>query len=562
MQQAITFLRAVALAVASLSAAAGQHGWVAESPHFRVLVREAPGLDATTAATAAEDLESVRLHFLAEGLGHPRHGDGPGEMLVVPNRLDLHRLLRAPPSSSTRGITIRGMDREFAVVPWHEAPGPRTVLAHEYAHQLDDSSWPLWFREGRAVFLARRVPAPEGEHPAGSLIRLLERSTWTAWPELMSADQDAPAVAAEHFQAQSWLLVHWLAGRHARFAAVAPGHADQALAALGETGLAEALNEHFAELLHSPLQAPVELPPPHGTPEVRPAAPWEVPLFEAEVQRSLRYLDTAESRLSHLADLYPAVARVHAAYGALHLLRGRQDLAERHYGRALELGEERPRTAYRYAVLLMRPGEIPESRAAEALRFAVLARDRMPHEPTHRLAVVHGRMLRGDWTGAFAELRALARFPGWGRRAEREAREIERRRAAAIRFEPPPALGPEAPVASVTVRLPPNPPAWAEPAPSSASPRSGRRWPPHGTWLTHGRVAWIDCSGGERKLVLHSPYRRYVFRENPERPPRLINRPFREQAFPCDSRGWVVAVAYRKEPDGREIDGELVGVRF
>lgn len=63
-------------------------------------------------------------------------------------------------------------------------------------------------------------------------------------------------------------------------------------------------------------------------------------------------------------------------------------------------------------------------------------------------------------------------------------------------------------------------------------------------------------------MIVHSPYRRLVLRESPERPPRLINRPFRDKSLPCDSRGWVVAVAYRKSRGPGEIHGELVGMRF
>ena len=551
----------LAWSAAFLPALAAQHGWVAETRNFRVLVREAPGLDAAAAATATGNLEAIRHHFQSHGLGIPRRADGQVELLVVANRLELHALLEDPPSSRTRGITIRGTDRDIAIVPWLDAPGPRVILAHEYAHQLDDDRWPLWFREGRAVYLARRLPPESGVDAARGLVQLLERPAWTEWSELLAAQRDDPATQEDHFQAQAWLLVHWLSSRHASLASLAPDDAGRALAELGEEGLTATLRAHLDNLPHLPPDAPVAFLASHARPEVRGAAEWEIPLFEAEAHRDLRILDSAEARLSDLVARFPAVARVQAGYAALCLMRGRQDQAEKHYGLALKLGDTRARTAYRYAILLMRPGRMPRARAGEALRFALLARDAMPGEPAHQLAAVHGRMLSEDWKGAFEDLRSLARFPGWGNRADREALEVQRRRGETLRHLPSPVLAAEAPTVTVPVPEPPRLPAWKERR-SFRPPPGRRRWPPHGTWLAFGRVAWIDCTGGEKKVVLYSPYKRYVLRENPSRPPDLINRPFREMQLPCESHGWKVAVAYRKVPDNRDVDGELVAVRF
>ncbi len=555
-------MRRIAWPLVFLPSLAAQHGWVAETPNFRVLVQQSPGLDAATAAIAAEDLEMIRHRFQSDGLGAPRRADGPVEVLVVANTLELHALLRDPPSSRTRGITIRGTDRDLAIVPWHDGPGPRVILAHEYAHQLDDNGWPLWFREGRAVYLARRVlPRADGD-PVKGLVQMLETSAWTKWSLLLAAQREDPAIEEEHFQAQAWLLVHWLSSRAPSLARLLPDHAAQALVEFGEEGLTETLRAHLEALPSLPLDAPATGPANHASPEVRVAAEWEIPLFEAEAHRALRLLDSAEARLSDLVARFPAVARVQAGYGTLCLMRGRQDVAERHYGLALELGDTRARTAYRYAVLLMRPGTAPGARARQALRFALVARDAMPREPAHQLAVVHGRMLGEDWKGAFDDLGQLARFPGWAKRAGREALEIERRRAESLPHVRAPALVARAPAATVPIPEPPRLPAWKETQPARSRTPIRRRWPPSGTWLTFGRVAWVDCSGGAKKLVLHSPYKRYVFRENASQPPNLINRPFREKELPCGLRGWKAAVAYRKVTDDRDIDGEIVAVRF
>lgn len=555
-------LKRAAWSLALLPSLAAQHGWVAETPNFRVLVHQSPGLDATVAATASAELEMIRERFESDGLGVAVGADGPVEVLVVATRLELHTLLREPPSSRTRGITVRGTDRDLAIVPWHDSPGPRVTLAHEYAHQLDDDAWPLWFREGRAVYLARQLPTRTAGDSVRGLVRLLEAVPWTEWSGVLAARRGDPVTEEEHFQAQAWLLVHWLASQRETLAGLLPDHAREAWAEFGEGGLSDTLRSYLETLAGLPPapRGPSALH--HPGPEIRDAAEWEVPLFEAEVHRELRMLDLAESRLSGLVARFPDSARVQAAYATLSLMRGLQDRAEKHYGLALDLGDTRARTAYRFAVLLMRPGAKDGTKAEKALRFALLARDAMPLEPTHQLAVVHGRMLTADWKGAFDELGRLAGFPGWSRRASREALEIERRRGESLQSMPPPALAAAVPTETVPVPAPPILPPWKERKPTRIATSSRGRWPPHGTWITFGRFAWVDCSGDEKRVVVHSPYRRYVFREHAGGPPDLINRPFREKELPCGLRGWKAAFAYRKAPEGDDVDGEIVAVRF
>ena len=103
--------------------------------------------------------------------------------------------------------------------------------------------------------------------------------------------------------------------------------------------------------------------------------------------------------------------------------------------------------------------------------------------------------------------------------------------------------------------------AWVEPE-EGRQPAAGYRWPPYGSWLAHGRIAWVECDGDRKTVILHSPYQRLVLRENPDRPPKLINRPFKRKTLPCSSRGWSVAVAYRKSRGPGGTQGEIVGIRF
>ncbi|MDE0104960.1 MAG: hypothetical protein OXN89_21485 [Bryobacterales bacterium] len=549
----ISFLSAI------LPALAAQPGWRAETPHFRVLVSAAPGLGPETAQSAAEALECFRKIFESRGVGTPVRSDGQLDVLVLPSRLELHALLREPPSSRTRGVTVRGLDRDFVAVPWHGAPGPRVTLAHEYAHQFDRSAWPVWYREGRAVFLAREIWAGGEGDARLPLLETLDTSEWLDWGQLLDAERGDEIATSQLFQTQAWLLVHWLSRQAADWAPPDPSSVHSLLDALGSEGLTETLRYYLQELQRGKLAPLLEVGPADVHTPVAEAQHWEIPLFMAEVGRELRHFDLAEPALREIAAGLPDEPLPQAALGTLLVLLGRSEAAEDAFKAALSAGDPRARTAYRYAVLMMRPGENPQARASEALDAALRAVRLDPHEPTYRLALVHARMLRGDWPAVFRDLRALASFPEWSGRAAREAAEARRRRDQSILAEPRPRLL-LASAPTVHVELPESPPAWREPAPAKAPIR--RLWPPEGAWLVHGKIAWVDCSGGSRTVIVHTPYRRYSLAENPDSPPRLINRPFRMKQIPCNTRGYSAAVAFKKLPAGAQHDGELVGIRF
>ena len=549
--------------LALLPALAAQSDWVAESPHFRVLAREYPGLDAEAVASAAGVLETIRAQFLREGLGVARRADGPLDILLLPNMLQLHALLREGPAlGSSRGQHSRTRS-QLGHGGMACAPRPLGYLG------------PRIRAPTRRPGLAALVPGGPGR-VSGALDAIAVRRTSEHRP---APDARAVAVAGMARSAggrgrrpsrpgpssskhNPGFLSTGSRGGTGRIAKLEPEAAYRSLSELGSAGLDETLQRYAAQLqqnAHGELGVRV---PADVVPDAVPAAKWEIPLFEAEVHRNLQYVGSAESQLSLLVREFPRAARIQSAYAAVQLMRGKQDLAERHYGLALALGDTRARTAYRYALLRMRPGTDPAKRAADAVRFARRARDTMPWEPTHQLALTHARMLQGDWAGAFDELRQLARFPGWERRVEREVLEIRRRQDQAFAALPPPALAAAVPVSRVDVPAPSELSPWTAPRLGSRRPSISRRWPPSGTWLVHGRIAWIDCSDSDRKVVVHSSFQRLVLRENPDRSPRLINRPFRGKALPCAARGWVVAIAYRKLPGGGPVDGEIVAIRF
>ena len=308
------------------------------------------------------------------------------------------------------------------------------------------------------------------------------------------------------------------------------------------------------------------LPPAELEASTRAAAEWEVPLLRAEIERELRFHDAAERTLRSIARHFPTAARAQAAYASMLLIRGDLDSAERYFRTAIELGDARSRTSYRYALLLMRPGDMPRTRAEAALSAATRAFAANPSEPLHQLAVAHARMLLRDWNGAFAELLKLSRFAGWADRAAREAAEVVRRKVQAIRSTPSPDLAPEpGPIQGLLARMPAlegKPDPWTPPSETTNPLPQPYAWAPHGAWIAHGRIAWVDCSNNARTVILHSPYKRYVLRENPNRPPLLINRPFRAKAVPCNTRGYVVKISYRKLSEEDGPDGEIFGIHF
>ena len=482
----------LAWSLALLPSLQAQHGWVAETSNFRVVASERSGLDDVAVASAAEDLESVRQRCLLDGLGTPRRLDGRLEVLLVGTMLELHSLLRDPPDSRTRGITIRGLDQAFVVVPWRALPGPRVTLAHEYSHQLDDPAWPLWFKEGRAVYLGRRMLPRSGTDPLLGLLAMLDRSEWLDWSKLLEADRESAMAKAKTFQAQSWLLVHWLVSSGRSIARLLPDDVGAVLDHHGPAGLTDALRGYLASLWDFP-PAPAEPVPALAPITVRPAVNWEVPLFEAEILRALRFLDAAEPQLADLAERFRGEGRVQAAYASLLLLRNRQDEAEQRYRAALNLGDPRSRSAYRYALLLMRPGPAPrhESGPCRGLRIARPAQACPRNPPTiwqSRRPACWSAIGTGPTTPCEVSLDSPA---GLGRRSERRTRSSggdPRRCARCLRPKSPSRCRPLACRSTLFQGRPPGSSGRPSASPSSL-PVAGRRTALG--WRTARSLGWI-----------------------------------------------------------------------
>lgn len=549
-------LKTLVAMIGAGSVLAAQVGWVADTPNFRIVAGPGVQLARDDIADAAGHIENVRSTLAAANLSPRRSSDEPQHILLVPTVIDLHSLVGELAGPTTRGLTIQGVDRNLVVLVWHAEGDPKIALAHEYAHLLDDSTWPLWFVEGRAEYLARY---PSGLAPNHRRLLLQE---WFELSDLLESSHQGTATPPEGFYSAAWLVFDWLAQREGNVAGIRPEAVDRAIDELGLDGVDFALWNH-AEQRRSelPRQKSAVNSAASGV-AVRAIEPWEVPLFEAEISGLVGDHEKSAALLAVLAEDYPDIYQIHAARGLSSIDNHEYDLAESELRKAVELGDDRAVTAYRYTLMLMRPGDDPDARALAAVENSQRARDRVPDEARYQLAAAQAQMLAGEWNLAFEELQGLAKFPGWADRADSEAAEVERRRGQSLAQHAVPPLADNRPSA-VTDQpkiAEPEPLPAAPPKPSNPARRS--TWPPPGTTLVYGRIGWVECSGGERTIILSTPRLRLVLRENPKSPPRLIFPPLKWTALPCETYGWTVNIAYKPLRGAGEITGEVVAIRF
>ncbi len=549
------------IASAALYAAAplaAQVGFVAETANFRIVAGPDAQLERDAVVAAAVHLENVRSRLAATGLTPRLQADEPLNILLTPTIVSMQSLTGGFSGPQTRGLTVHGVDRNLVLLAWHAPGNPFAALAHEYAHQLDDSAWPLWFVEGRAEFLAR-YPSRAAR---GHLIRL-ERSERIGLQVLLTAEKGGGAASASAFYAEAWLVFAWLAERRGgSIAGIRPAHIYDAIDELGTDAVETELRQ-YAESLGTALrgkQPVVEIL--EIKVKSRGMKPWESSLLEVEINLALGRRQRASNSLAVLVRKHPNVARIHAVRGLAAIAAKDYDRAESSLARAIEIGDLRAATAYRYTLMLMRPGSDAVQRAAEALKHSLRARDRVPGEPRYQLAVAQARMLTGHWERAFEDLNRLAAFPDWTGRAAREAAEVRRRRGRLLAAETPPPLAPQAVPSVNDWPQAPDIEPLPVPPPRPQKPAAGSSWPPPGTTLAYGRIGWVDCSGRERKIVLSTPRLRLVLRENPKSPPRLLFPPVKWEALPCGTYGWTVNIAYKPLRDSGEVKGEAAAILF
>ena len=169
---------------------------------------------------------------------------------------------------------------------------------------------------------------------------------------------------------------------------------------MGGAALDEALRRHRAQLSGRMPDWLVPLPASPPETVLRPAAEWEVPLYEAEARLALGMLATAERSLADLARRFPREPRVLAAEGLLQVALGRQDLAEERLRQALRLGGL-PRA---HGVPLRRPADGTGPGAGRPRRSGAAVRDARSGPgcrncPPTTSRVAHARMLREELAG-------------------------------------------------------------------------------------------------------------------------------------------------------------------
>ena len=344
-------------------------------------------LERDALAAAAVRLENARRRLAAAGLTPRRPVDEPLDILLTPTIVSMRALTGGRSGLQTRGLTLRGIDRNLVLLAWHAPGDPLDTLTHEYAHQLDDSAWPLWFVEGRAEFLAR-YPSRAAR---GHLARL-ERSAWLGLPALLAAEAVDASAPPGAFYAKAWLVFAWLAERSGDIAGIRPAAScttpiDELGAGRRRNGIAAVCRASRRGIAGGAAGCRDTGVRRKGS---RPGALGAYPAGSGDRHRFAAPA-TGGGLACGIAPEHPQVARIHAARGLAAIAAKDYDQAESSFARAIALGDRRAATAYRYTLLLMRPGDDAGQRAADALEHSLRARDRLPGEPRYQLAVAQAR---------------------------------------------------------------------------------------------------------------------------------------------------------------------------
>jgi hypothetical protein len=491
----------------------------------------------------------------------------------------------------TRGLSLAGEEHRWIAIAW-EAPGsPLITLAHEYAHLIrQDSSDPLWFREGLAEYLAALPPGAASPGPglaADYHLRLLREQSWTGWEEFLAADRTSPAFARPNFYSQAWLAVHWLVAQGTDPAQLLPADLEALLGARGGDWIDAQLRTYLGQLAPN-TPPPKDRSKPDAAPsadrtqplDVRQAEGWELPYWQAELHRELDHWEQSRPALESLEREYPEIPEPSAALGALAMAQGRYEVAEEKLEAAVRKGSRTPPTLHRYSLVLLRPLEGGEAsagaaagsnaagRVGRAIRHARQAREANLQEPRYVLGEAQALLVAGLWEPAARLLLELQRFPGWSDRSEVEFAELLRRRQQQMRNVPAPTVAAELrspraadePLAALLTGW------WTDDLPEVPRPKPPARaeftWPPPGTVLLYGYIQGVECRATEKIVTVRTPRFTIALREKAASPAKLYRPPSRWTQLPCGLRGREVNVVYRPLPPGGEVLGELVAVVF
>ena len=581
---------AAALVVLVIFALAGRApaAWECRTEHFRVISEPGPEV----AQTAAARLEAVRRNLSSLGLPPPERS-APVLVLVFADRGSLEPYASADSRGPalTRGLSLIGQERLWIAVGWETPRGMLSNLAHEYAHLVrQDSSDPLWFREGLAEYVARLPLGGTNQAASGQYHpRLLREHTWTGWREFLAADRMSAAFARPNFYSQAWLAVHWLAARGSGIGQAQPAELESLVRAHGSEWVDAQLRAYLEELAPESPAHQQDMPESAESAgwaqplEVRLAQGWEFPYWKAEFHRELDHWGLAQPALEALEWEYPEVPEPSAALGALAIAQGRYELAEQKLRAAVQKGSRSPHTHHRFSLMLLRPPEsgrkeaggadpaAAADRVARAVWHARQARIADPREPRYLLGEAQALLVAGHWDSAARLLLELQNdFPGWSERSQVEFAELLRRRQQVVRNVPPPRMASNTPLSGGTAApLPALVAGWLSPAPPHVPkpgppPRAETKliWPPPGTVLLYGYINGVECRESEKIVTVRTPRFTIELRESAASPAKLYHPPSRWTELPCGLRGREVNVVYRPLPAGGEVRGELVAVVF
>ena len=531
------------------------------SGRFRV-VAEA---DAATAVLAASHLEATadRLAKLGFRLRRP---DLPVTVLIFTGQ---EGLARFQSRTQSRAFAAIAEDGHFIAIAWNAPGSPWLALAHEYAHLASDNgSMPPWFREGLADYLSLQRDAEAAPVTPTNTIAGLLSKPWLGIRDMLDAEDRSAARAHELFYAQSWLAVSWLSAQpDATPRRLDPQPLHNRLALEGSAAVEVELRAHLARLA---LQEPEPEPLPAPLPGLmtRDLTEYELRAWELELLRGVKGNFAAELELLALESRSPQTPLVQAALGALAIERGRFDEAEdRLRAGSAEQGAS-ALTHQRYALMLLRPtSEAPAPRAETAIRHALRALDAAPGKPEFLRTLAQALIVAGHWSRAAQVLLDLQAKQGWDATAGEDFQELLRsrgqrmREVAPPRFEAPASAIPEVAARRVSPLAPPIP-EFAKARLAPLREPHDYPWPPPDTWIYAGRIARVECSSGQKRIIMQNPLFRIEFVESSKQPAKLHHPPLKWKELPCGTRGWVVNIAYIPYRDRGALKGEARAILF
>lgn len=517
------------------------------SERFRV-VAEA-NVDA--AIQAASHLEATADRLARSGL-YLRRPDLPVTVLIFAGQ---EQLARFQDRSHARAFAATAEDSHFIAIAW-DAPGsPWLALAHEYAHLAsDDGTLPPWFREGLADYLSLGRDNELNAVTATNSIAALRSRPWLGIRDLLDAQDGSAAYGHELFYAQSWLAVSWLASQpDAASPRLEPQRLYDLLALQGSAAVEIQLRAHMARLA---LQEPqVEaLPEPLLGLKTRELDQLVWQAWELELLRGMRGNFAAEAELLQLEANRPQLPQVQAALGALAIERGRFDEAEARLQVASADADASAHTHQRYALMLLRPsaGE-PAPRAEAAIAHALQALALVPDKPAFLRTLAQASIVAGHWNRAAQVLLNLQAKQGWEATAGEDFHELLRSRWQRLRAVDAPRIGPLAPHTA---------PAFAKARLAPLREPHDYAWPPPDTRIFIGRIARVDCSTSQKRIVMEHPLFRVEFVESPKQPAKLHHPPLKWKTIPCDTYGWNVNIAYVPYRGKGALTGEARAILF